>query len=40
MAVSGIGRLPIRVRLTLWYATALAVAMLVLSTVTYAVARL
>lgn len=35
MALSGIGRLPIRVRLTLWYATALAVAMLVLSTVTY-----
>lgn len=35
MALSGIGRLPIRVRLTAWYAAALAVAMLVLSTVTY-----
>ena len=35
MGVTGIGRLPIRVRLTVWYAAALAVAMLILSTVTY-----
>lgn len=33
--MAGIGRLPIRVRLTLGYAAALAVAMIVLSTVTY-----
>ena len=39
MVLPGFGRLPIRVRLTLAYATALAVAMIVLSAVTYVLMR-
>ncbi len=35
MPIPGIGRLPIRARLTAWYAVTLAVAMIVLSTATY-----